>query len=208
MNGLNIIQHPLIQHKLTLLRDKNTGHMDFRRLTKELTGFMLYEVMKDYPLKDIEIETPLVKTQSQVLAREISLVMILRAGLGMVDGLLELVSSARVGHIGLYRDEETLQPVEYYVKLPANLPETEVIIADPMLATGGSAVKAVSLVKEAGAPDIKFVCMVAAPEGVRTLRSAHPDVPIYTAALDEKLNSNGYILPGLGDAGDRLFGTK
>ncbi|MBN1542723.1 uracil phosphoribosyltransferase [candidate division KSB1 bacterium] len=208
MNGLNVIQHPLIQHKLTLLRDKNTGHMDFRRLTKELTGFMLYEVMKDYPLQEIEIETPLMKTRSQVLAREISLVMILRAGLGMVDGLLELVASARVGHIGLYRDEKTLKPVEYYVKMPANLPKTEVIIADPMLATGGSAAHAVSLVKKAGGSEIKFVCMVAAPEGVQTLRRAHPDVPIYTAALDDKLNGDGYILPGLGDAGDRLFGTK
>ncbi|HNR66927.1 MAG TPA: uracil phosphoribosyltransferase [bacterium] len=208
MNGLNIIQHPLIQHKLTLLRNKKTDHMDFRRLTKELTGFMLYEVMKDYPLQEIEIETPLVKTKGHILAREISLVLILRAGLGMVDGLLELVSNARVGHIGLYRDEKTLKPVEYYVKLPTNLPETDVIIADPMLATGGSGAKAVTLVKKAGAKDIKFVCMVAAPEGVQVLRRAHPDVPIYTAALDDQLNDHGYILPGLGDAGDRLFGTK
>ncbi len=208
MNGLHIIQHPLIQHKLTFLRDKSTNHMDFRKLTKELTGFMLYEVMADYPLKTIEIDTPLVRTPSQVLAREISIVLILRAGLGMMDGLLELVSSARVGHIGLYRNEQTLEPVEYYVKLPENLPKTDVIIVDPMLATGGSAVKAVQMVKDAGGKAIKFVCMVAAPEGVQRLRSTHSDVPIYTAALDEKLNKNGYILPGLGDAGDRLFGTK
>jgi len=208
MNGLNIIQHPLVQHKLTFLRDKNTPHTDFRRLTRELTGFMLYEVMKDFPLREIEVETPLVKTKTQVLAREISIVLILRAGLGMVDGLLDLVPSARVGHVGLYRDEKTLQPVEYYVKLPQNLSETDVIIIDPMLATGGSAVDAIRLVKKSGAKTIRFVCMVAAPDGVRNLRTQHSDVPIYTAALDECLNENGYILPGLGDAGDRLFGTK
>lgn len=208
MNGLNIIQHPLVQHKLTFLRDRNTPHTDFRRLTRELTGFMLYEVMKDFPLREIEVETPLVKTKTQVLAREISIVLILRAGLGMVDGLLDLVPSARVGHVGLYRDEKTLQPVEYYVKLPQNLSETDVIIIDPMLATGGSAVDAIRLVKKSGAKTIRFVCMVAAPDGVRNLRTQHSDVPIYTAALDECLNENGYILPGLGDAGDRLFGTK
>lgn len=208
MNGLNIIQHPLVQHKLTFLRDKKTPHTDFRRLTRELTGFMLYEVMKDFPLREIEVETPLVKTKTQVLAREISIVLILRAGLGMVDGLLDLVPSARVGHVGLYRDEKTLQPVEYYVKLPQNLSETDVIIIDPMLATGGSAVDAIRLVKQSGAKTIRFVCMVAAPEGVRNLRTQHSDVPIYAAALDDRLNENGYIIPGLGDAGDRLFGTK
>ncbi len=208
MNGLNIIQHPLVQHKLTFLRDRNTPHTDFRRLTRELTGFMLYEVMKDFPLREIVVETPLIKTRTQILAREISIILILRAGLGMVDGLLDLVPSARVGHVGLYRDEKTLQPVEYYVKLPQNLSETDVIITDPMLATGGSAVNAIRLVKEAGAKTIRFVCMVAAPEGVRNLRKKHSDVPIYAAALDDSLNENGYILPGLGDAGDRLFGTK
>ena len=208
MNGLDIIQHPLIQHKLTYLRDRNTDHVKFRQLVKELTGFMLYEVMADYPLKDIEIETPMMKTKSQVLAKEISLIPILRAGLGMVEGLLELVPSARVGHIGLYRNEESLEPVEYYIKLPDNLAETEVIIIDPMLATGGSAEKAVVMVKKAGAKDIKFVCIVASPEGVQKLRRNHPDVPVYAASLDEKLNEKGYILPGLGDAGDRLFGTK
>ncbi len=208
MNGLNIIQHPLVQHKLTFLRNKNTPHTDFRRLTRELTGFMLYEVMKDFPLRDIEVETPLTKTKTQILAREISIVLILRAGLGMVDGLLDLVPSARVGHVGLYRNEKTLQPVKYYVKLPQNLSETDVIIIDPMLATGGSAVDAIRIVKESGAKTIRFVCMVAAPEGVRNLRTQHSDVPIYAAALDDCLNENGYILPGLGDAGDRLFGTK
>lgn len=182
--------------------------MVFRQLIKELTGFMLYEVMADYPLKTVEIETPLIKTRSQILARDISLVVILRAGLGMVDGLLELVPSARVGHIGLYRNEKTLEPVEYYVKLPKNVAETQVIIIDPMLATGGSAVWAVDVAKNAGAEDIKFVCIVAAPEGVKKLRTRHPDVEVYTAALDERLDEKGFILPGLGDAGDRLFGTR
>jgi uracil phosphoribosyltransferase len=208
MNNLTIIQHPLIQHKLTHLRDKHTDHMQFRLLTKELTSFMLYEVMSDYPLKEVEIETPLMAAKSKVLAREISLVLILRAGLGMLDGLLELVPEARVGHIGLYRNEDTLEPVQYYSKLPKNIAETDVIIVDPMLATGGSAATAASLVKKAGAKNIKFVCMVAAPEGVAKLSEAHPDVAIYAAALDERLNDHGYILPGLGDAGDRLFGTK
>ncbi|MDZ7291139.1 MAG: uracil phosphoribosyltransferase [candidate division KSB1 bacterium] len=208
MNNLIIIQHPLIQHKLTYLRDKRTDHMQFRLLVKELTSFMLYEVMADYPLKEIEIETPLMPTTAKVLAREISLVLILRAGLGMVDGLLQLVPEARVGHIGLYRNEETLEPVQYYAKLPANIAETEVIIVDPMLATGGSAATAAGIVKKNGAKNIKFVCIVAAPEGVSKLSQTHPDVAIYTAALDLRLNDYGYILPGLGDAGDRLFGTK
>jgi len=208
MNNLTIIQHPLIQHKLTHLRDKRTDHMQFRLLTKELTSFMLYEVMSDYPLKEVEIETPLMAAKSKVLAREISLVLILRAGLGMLDGLLELVPEARVGHIGLYRNEETLEPVQYYSKLPKNIAATDVILVDPMLATGGSAATAASIVKKAGAQNIKFVCMVAAPEGVAKLSASHPDVAIYAAALDERLNDHGYILPGLGDAGDRLFGTK
>lgn len=208
MKGLNIIQHPLVQNKLTTLRSVQTEHPTFRRLTKELTGFMLYEVMKDFPLKEVEIETPLMKTRAQVLAREISIVVILRAGLGMVDGLLELVPTARVGHIGLYRDEEKLVPVRYYVKLPDNIASTDVVVVDPMLATGGSAVEAINIIKEKGAQNIRFVCMVAAPEGVRALRAKHSDVPIFTASLDDKLNENGYILPGLGDAGDRLFGTK
>lgn len=208
MKNLTIIQHPLIQHKLTHLRDKRTDHMQFRLLTKELTSFMLYEVMSDYPLKTVDIETPLLPMQAQVLAREISLVLILRAGLGMLDGLLDLVPEARVGHIGLYRNEDTLEPVQYYSKLPKNIAATDVILVDPMLATGGSAATAASIVKKAGAQNIKFVCMVAAPEGVAKLSAAHPDVAIYAAALDERLNDHGYILPGLGDAGDRLFGTK
>ena len=208
MNNLIIIQHPLIQHKLTHLCDKRTDHMQFRLLTRELTSFMLYEVMSDYPLKEVEIETPLMAAKAKVLAREISLVLILRAGLGMLDGLLELVPEARVGHIGLYRNEDTLEPVQYYSKLPKNITDTDVILVDPMLATGGSAATAASIVKKAGAKNIKFVCMVAAPEGVAKLSAAHPDVAIYAAALDERLNDHGYILPGLGDAGDRLFGTK
>jgi uracil phosphoribosyltransferase len=208
MKNLTIIEHPLIQHKLTYLRDKRTDHMQFRLLTKELTSFMLYEVMADYPLKEVEIETPLMPAKSKVLAREISLVLILRAGLGMLDGLLQLVPEARVGHIGLYRNEETLEPVQYYAKLPTNIAETDVILVDPMLATGGSAASAAAIVKKAGAKNIKFVCMVAAPEGLTKLSVSHPDVAIYAAALDERLNEHGYILPGLGDAGDRLFGTK
>jgi uracil phosphoribosyltransferase len=208
MKNLTIIEHPLIQHKLTYLRDKHTDHMQFRLLTKELTSFMLYEVMADYPLKEIVIETPLMPAKSKVLAREISLVLILRAGLGMLDGLLQLVPEARVGHIGLYRNEETLEPVQYYAKLPTNIAETDVILVDPMLATGGSAASAAAIVKKAGAKNIKFVCMVAAPEGLAKLSASHPDVAIYAAALDERLNEYGYILPGLGDAGDRLFGTK
>jgi uracil phosphoribosyltransferase len=208
MKNLILIDHPLIQHKLTHLRDRRTDHMQFRALTRQLTSFMLYEVMSDYPLREIEIETPLMPARSKVLAREISLVLILRAGLGMLDGLLALVPEARVGHLGLYRDEKTLQPVQYYAKLPTNIAETDVILVDPMLATGGSAVKAVDLIKEAGGKAIKFVCMVAAPEGVARLTQAHPEVWIYAGALDERLNDHGYILPGLGDAGDRLFGTK
>ena len=209
MSKLFIVDHPLVQHKLTLLRDKRTGHMYFRHLVKELTEFMLYEVMSDYPLEKVAVETPVgISDNSYQLARDVSLVLILRAGLGMMEGLLELVPNARVGHVGIYRNEHTLQPVEYYAKLPANIADTDVVIVDPMLATGGSAVRAVDLVKAAGAPSIKFVCIVAAPEGVSRLEEAHPDVPIFAAALDQKLNENGYIVPGLGDAGDRLFGTR
>ncbi len=208
MDGLTIVNHPLVQHKLTHLRDKATDHFTFRRLTKELTGFMLYEVMADYPLREVEVETPLMKTKAKELAREISFVLILRAGLGMLEGLLEMVPTARVGHMGLYRDEKTLEPVVYYKKFPDNIAQTDVILVDPMLATGGSAVAAVNFLREDGVKEIRFVCMVAAPEGVQRLHTAHPDVRIYAAALDERLNENGYILPGLGDAGDRLFGTK
>jgi len=170
--------------------------------------FMLYEVMKDYPLKDVAVQTPLAIANSKMLAREITVVLILRAGLGMMEGMLELTPAARVGHIGLYRNEETLEPVEYYAKFPDNIAETEVIVVDPMLATGGSAAKAIEIVKETGADSIKFLCIVSAPKGVETLHSAHPELQIFTAALDERLNEQGYIVPGLGDAGDRLFGTK
>lgn len=208
MTQLKIVEHPLIQHKLTHLRDKNTRNTEFRLLTKELTGFLLYDVMADFKMKTIEIETPIQKTRSQVLENEISLILILRAGLGMLDGCLELVPDARVGHIGLYRDETTLEPVEYYLKMPKNIQESNVVLFDPMLATGGTAVRAISIVKRTGARNIKFVCIIAAPPGVAALNAAHPDVPIFTAALDERLNENGYIVPGLGDAGDRLFGTE
>ena len=208
MDDVFLIQHPIVQHKLALLRERTTGHMDFRRLTKELTAFMLYEVMKDYPLQDVVVETPLAPAKARKLAREISIVLILRAGLGMLDGLLELMPNARVGYIGLYRNEETLEPVEYYSKLPESIAETDVIVVDPMLATGGSAARAVAIIKESGAQSIKFVSIVSAPEGIAKLHAEHPDTPIYTAAVDEKLNERGYILPGLGDAGDRLFGTK
>ncbi len=207
-NNVTVINHPLVQHKLALLRNSETDHLTFRRLTKELTMFMLYEVMKDYPLKDVAVQTPLAIANSKMLAREITVVLILRAGLGMMEGMLELTPAARVGHIGLYRNEETLEPVEYYAKFPDNIAETEVIVVDPMLATGGSAAKAIEIVKETGADSIKFLCIVSAPKGVETLHSAHPELQIFTAALDERLNEQGYIVPGLGDAGDRLFGTK
>jgi uracil phosphoribosyltransferase len=208
MTQLKIVEHPLIQHKLTYLRDKNTNNIDFRLLTKELTGFLLYEVMADFKLKTVQIETPIQTTTAKILEREITLILILRAGLGMLDGCLELVPNARVGHIGLYRNETTLEPVEYYLKLPKNIQENNVILFDPMLATGGTAVRAISCIKKAGVRNIKFVCIIAAPAGVVALHAAHPDVPIFTAALDERLNENGYIVPGLGDAGDRLFGTE
>ncbi|MBN1999436.1 uracil phosphoribosyltransferase [candidate division KSB1 bacterium] len=208
MKGIKIVQHPLVQHKLTFLRNRETEPQEFRRLVQELTSFMMYEVMADCPLRDIIIRTPMKETSGQVLAKKISIITILRAGLGMVDALLALVPTARVGHIGLYRDPETLNPVEYYVKMPESLSETDVVIVDPLLATGRQAEKAVEIVKNAGARDIKFVCVIASPEGVQYLRRKHRDVPVYTAALDEKLDENGYILPGLGDAGDRLYGTK
>jgi uracil phosphoribosyltransferase len=207
-NNLTIIKHPLVQHKLALLRNKDTDHLAFRQLTKELTMFMMYEVMKDCPLQDVEVQTPLALTRAKILAREITVVLILRAGLGMMDGMLELVPKARVGHIGLYRNEETLEPVEYYAKFPKNIAETDVIVVDPMLATGGSAAKAIEIVKGTGAKHIKFVCIVSAPQGVKTLHAAHPKIGIFTGSLDAELNDQGYIVPGLGDAGDRLFGTK
>ncbi|MCD6135505.1 uracil phosphoribosyltransferase [Candidatus Bipolaricaulota bacterium] len=207
MANLHIINHPLIQNKLTRLRDVNTNNHNFRLLLEELTAFMVYEITRDYPLKEVEIETPLETMKGKVLDTSVVLVPILRAGTGMLRGVLDLVPMARVGHIGLYRDPETLQPVEYYAKFPQTLAEAQVILVDPMLATGGSAIVGIDILKREGAQKIQFLCLVAAPEGVEALSSAHPDVSIYTAALDRELNDHGYILPGLGDAGDRIFGT-
>ncbi len=210
MKNIHVIEHPLIEHKLTIIRDKKTGTKDFREIVNEIARLLAYEVSRDLPLKDIEIETPLVKTTEKTLAgKKVVVVPILRAGLGMVDGILDLIPAARVGHVGLYRDEETMEPVEYFVKMPNDLENRELYIVDPMLATGGSAIAAIDSVLERGAKaeNIKFICIVAAPEGVKTLQKAHPDVEIFTASLDEKLNEDAYIVPGLGDAGDRLYGT-
>lgn len=203
-----IIDHPLVQHKLHILRDKNTSTKDFRELVTELAVFEGYEAMRDLPLEDVEVETPLEKTTcKQIAGKKIAIIPILRAGLGMVDGILTLVPSARVGHVGMYRDPKTLKPVEYYCKLPGDVAERTLIVVDPMLATGGSSSAALSLLKEKGAKHIILMCLVAAPEGVRVINHDHPDVPLYVAAIDEKLNEKGYIVPGLGDAGDRIFGT-
>ena len=208
-NQVFIMDHPLIQHKLTLLRDKNTGSKEFRELVAEVAMLMCYEATRDLPLKEVEIETPVAVAKTKVISgRKLAFVPILRAGIGMVDGVLNLVPAAKVGHIGLYRDPETLKPVEYYCKLPVDVQEREVIVIDPMLATGGSAVDAISLIRAKGVKNIKYMCIIAAPEGLKALSDAHPDVQIYCAALDEKLNEHGYIVPGLGDAGDRIFGTK
>ena len=208
-NKAFIADHPLIQHKVTLLRDKNTGSKEFRELIQEITQLMCYEATRDLPLCEVEVETPITITKSKVIAgRKLAFVPILRAGIGMVEGELELVPAARVGHIGLYRDPETLKPVEYYCKLPGDISEREVIVLDPMLATGGSAVDAIAQIKKRGPKNIKFMCIIAAPEGLEALQAAHPDVQVYCASLDEHLNDHGYIVPGLGDAGDRIFGTK
>ncbi len=204
-----VMEHPLIQHKLTFLRDKNTGSMEFRNLVSEIAMLMCYEATRDLPLEEVETETPVAVAKTKVIAgKKLAFVPILRAGLGMVDGVLALVPSARVGHIGLYRDPETLQPVEYYCKLPADIEEREVIVVDPMLATGGSAIDAISQIKLRNPKEIKFMCIIAAPEGLNALKQAHPDVDIFVGALDDHLNDHGYIVPGLGDAGDRIFGTK
>ena len=209
MGKVYVFDHPLIQHKLTIIRDKNTGTKEFRELVDEVATLMAFEITRDLPLEEVEIETPVSKASSKTIAgKKVAIVPILRAGLGMVDGMLKTIPAAKVGHVGLYRDPETLKPVEYYVKLPADVEEREFIVVDPMLATGGSAVDAISAIKKRGAKNIKFVCLVAAPEGVKAVEEAHPDVDIFIAALDEKLNDHGYIVPGLGDAGDRLFGTK
>ncbi len=209
MSKVTQIAHPLILHKLALIRDKNTGSKDFRDLVGEVAMFMAYEVTRDLQTANIEIETPICKTVCKTLAgKKMAIVPILRAGLGMVDGMLRLIPAAKVGHIGLYRDEKTLQPVEYFCKLPQDIEERDVIVVDPMLATGGSASDAITLLKKRGARNIKLMVLIAAPEGIKAVMNAHPDVDIYTASIDEKLNENGYIVPGLGDAGDRLFGTK
>ncbi|MBP5662263.1 MAG: uracil phosphoribosyltransferase [Clostridia bacterium] len=209
MSQLHIIDHPLIQHKLTIMREKQTGPKDFRELLNEITTLMGYEITRDFPLCDREIETPLCKMTGKTIdGKKVAIVPILRAGLGMVDGLLSLIPVAKVGHIGLYRDPATHLPVVYYCKLPTDIEERFVILVDPMLATGGSASDAVSMLKERGVKNIRLMCLVGAPEGVKKMQEDHPDVDIYIAALDERLNEHCYILPGLGDAGDRLFGTK
>ncbi|AQP54457.1 uracil phosphoribosyltransferase [Vagococcus penaei] len=209
MGKFQVIDHPLIQHKLTIIRDKNCGTKVFREVVDEIAMLMAYEVSRDMPLEDVEIETPICKSvQKTLTGKKVAIIPILRAGIGMVDGMLELIPAAKVGHVGLYRDHDTLEPVEYFVKLPADIAERQLLVVDPMLATGGSAIMAIDLLKKRGATNIKFVCLVAAPEGIKLLQEAHPDVDIYVAGLDEKLDENGYIVPGLGDAGDRLFGTK
>lgn len=209
MANVHIINHPLVQHKLTIVRDKNTGTKAFRELVDEIATLMAYEITRDMELEDFEVETPIQKMTAKTLTgKKLGVVPILRAGLGMQDGILKLIPAAKVGHVGLYRDHDSLEPVEYFVKLPSDVEERLFIVVDPMLATGGSAIMAIDCLKKRGAKNIKFMCLVAAPEGVAALEKAHPDVDIYIAGLDEKLNEEGYIVPGLGDAGDRLFGTK
>lgn len=204
-----IVDHPLIQHKISLLRNKATGTKEFRDLVNEIAMLLCYEATRDLPTEEVEIETPVSVARTRVLAgRKLALVPILRAGMGMLDGMLTLIPAAKVGFIGLYRDESTLQPVEYFCKLPSDIEERDVLVLDPMLATGGSATDAISQIKKHGARHIKFICLIAAPEGIEALHTAHPDVDIYIASKDERLNENGYIVPGLGDAGDRIYGTK
>lgn len=209
MAKVHVMDHPLIQHKLTYIRDKNTGTKEFRELIDEVAMLMAYEITRELPLVEVEVETPVARCKTKVISgKKLGLVPILRAGLGMVDGMLKLIPTAKVGHIGLYRDPETLNPVEYYVKLPADIEERDLIVIDPMLATGGSASAAITALKERGGRNIKLMCLIAAPEGIRRIEKDHPDVEIYVAAVDDHLNDHGYIVPGLGDAGDRLFGTK
>ncbi|WP_308917372.1 uracil phosphoribosyltransferase [Jannaschia sp. LMIT008] len=209
MDHLTVVRHPLVQHKLTLMRRKDTPTAVFRQLLREISQLLAYEVTRELPMREVEIETPVAPMRSPELdGRKLALVSILRAGNGLLDGILELVPSARVGFVGLYRDEDTLEPVQYYFKVPDHLDDRLVIAVDPMLATGNSSAAAVDLLKRQGATDIRFLCLLAAPEGVDRMRQAHPDVPIVTAAVDERLNEKGYIVPGLGDAGDRMFGTK
>ena len=209
MSKVTEINHPLILHKLAFIRSKDTGSKDFRELVSEVSMLMAYEVTRNLPTENVEIETPICKTKCRMLAgKKLAIVPILRAGLGMVDGVLKLIPAAEVGHIGLYRDEETLQPVEYFCKLPQDIAEREIIVVDPMLATGGSAIDALTMLKNKGAKFLKLMCLISSPEGIKAIKEAHPDVDIFVAEIDEKLNEQGYIVPGLGDAGDRLFGTK
>ena len=209
MNNVCVFDHPLIQHKLSILRDKNTSVKEFRELVREIALLMCYEATRDLPLEEIEVETPIAVAKARrISGKKLAVVPILRAGLGMVDGMVSLIPNAKVGHIGLFRDPETKEPVKYYFKMPPDIAERDVIVVDPMLATGGSASAAISFIKETGVSRIKLMCIIGAPEGVERMQQDHPDVPIYIAALDEKLNENAYIVPGLGDAGDRIFGTK
>ncbi len=207
--AVHVIEHPLVQHKLTLLRRKTTGTADFRRLLGELSALMAYEVTRDLPLREVAIETPVGTARGHLIdGKKVAFIAVLRAGIGLLDGMLGVVPSARVGHVGLYRDEETLRPVEYYLRLPRDMRDRDAIVVDPMLATGNSAVAALERVKAVRPRSLRFVCLVGCPEGVANLQEHHPDVPIFTAAIDERLNERGYIVPGLGDAGDRYFGTK
>ena len=209
MEMVNILDHPLLQHKLTILRDENTSVTEFRQIVSEIATLMCYEATRDLPLEEVEVQTPVAKAVAKKIAgKKLAIVPILRAGLGMVDGILTLIPGAKVGHIGLFRDPDTLEPVKYYCKMPSDIAERDVIILDPMLATGGSASAAIDFMKEYGVKNIKLMNILAAPEGIQRIREDHPDVPIYVAACDEKLNDHGYIVPGLGDAGDRIFGTK
>ena len=208
MNNLHIIDHPLVQHKISLLRDKNTGTKEFRELVSEIAMFICYEATRDLPLKEIEIETPIAVAKTKIISgRKLAFVPILRAGLGMVDGMLSMIPSAKVGHVGLYRDEETALPHKYYYKLPDDCNQRDVFVVDPMLATGGSSIAAVQMIKDEGVQNLTFMCIIAAPEGLKAMQEAHPDVNIFVGALDEKLNERKYIVPELGDAGDRIFGT-
>lgn len=209
MSVVHVIDHPLIQHKLSMIRDQNTGAKEFRELVEEVAMLMAYEVTRDFPLEEIDVETPVAAARCKVVAgKKVAVVPILRAGLGMTGGILKLIPTAKVGHIGVYRDPETLQPIEYYCKLPSDINDRELILIDPMLATGGSAVAGIQFLKQRGANQIRLMCLIAAPEGIQNVQARHPDVDIFVAAVDDRLNAHGYIVPGLGDAGDRLFGTK
>ncbi|CAG7839296.1 uracil phosphoribosyltransferase [Clostridium novyi B str. ATCC 27606] len=209
MSKVTQIAHPLILHKLSIIRNKNTGSKDFRELVEEVAMLMAYEVTRDLPLEEVEIETPICKTKCKMLSgKKMAIVPILRAGLGMVDGMLKLIPAAKVGHIGMYRDEETFKPVEYFCKMPQDIDERDIIVTDPMLATGGSAIDAITALKKRGAKSIRLMCLISSPEGIKAVMDSHPDVDIYVGSIDERLNEQGYIIPGLGDAGDRLFGTK